>query len=125
MIEYTQYLPGSLHYNDRGKHLGEARISDHMIEVVVTAKDIEAEKAFLEGKLGFQGSGLKLGVPGMPGERVEIAPLASGRKPSLTFAADPSRAAEELKKRGLEVESSGGIPVVRDPDGASIGFRAR
>src|SRR6201991_2939550 len=27
-MEYTQYMPGSLHSNDQGKHLGEDRVGD-------------------------------------------------------------------------------------------------
>jgi catechol 2,3-dioxygenase-like lactoylglutathione lyase family enzyme len=125
VIEYTQYLPGSLHYEDHGKHLSEARISDHMIGVVMAAKDSDAEKAYLTGKLGFSGSGYKLGVPGTPGETVELKPSVPGAMPELRFAADPKRAAEELKKRGLEVKTVGGVPEVRDPDGAALSFSER
>lgn len=125
VIEYTQYLPGSLHYEDHGKHLGEARISDHMIGVVSTAKDVDAEKAFLTGKLGFSGSGYKLSVPGNPGETIELKPLAAGATPELRFAADLKRVAEELKKRGLEVKIVNRVPEVRDPDGTVISFSER
>ena len=125
LIEYTQYLPGSLHYNDRGKHLNDSRISEHMIEVTLTVKDVGAEEAFFTGKLGFQGSGLKLSVPGTPGEAIVLAPQAVDSKPSLKFAADPRLAAEKLKMRGLEVKVIGGVPVVLDPNGASISFNLR
>ena len=125
VIEYTQYLPGSLHSNDRGKNLGEARISDHMIGVVITARDVDAEKAYFNGKLGFEGSGYKLGVPGVPSEVVELKQRADGETPELRFAANPKRAADELKKRGLEVRIAGGVPEVRDPDGAVISFSER
>lgn len=122
IIEYTQYLPGSLHSNDHGKHLGEARISDHMIGVVMTAKDVDAEKAFFIAKLGFSGAGYRLSVPGNPGETIELKPWTEGAKPELRFAADPARAAEELKKRGIEVKVSAGVAEVRDPDGTAIVF---
>ncbi|MGO9230643.1 MAG: VOC family protein [Bryobacteraceae bacterium] len=125
VIEYTQYLPGSLHSNARGKFVDKARISDHLIDVVLRAKDVDAEKAFFIGKLGFSGSGYKLGAPGKPGETVELKPQAADTMPELTFAADPKRAAEELKKRGLEVKLAGGIAEVRDPDGAVIFFTER
>jgi catechol 2,3-dioxygenase-like lactoylglutathione lyase family enzyme len=124
-IEYTQYLPGSLHSNARGKFVDPALISDRMINVVLTAKDVDAEKAFLIGKLGFSGSGYKLSVPGAPGETVELKLRAAGEMPELRFAADPKRAAEELKKRGLEVKLAGGVTEVRDPDGTSISFSKR
>jgi catechol 2,3-dioxygenase-like lactoylglutathione lyase family enzyme len=125
VIEYTQYLPGSLHSNARGKFVDEARISDHMINVVLTAKDVDAEKAFLTGKLGFSGSAYKLSVPGNPGETIELKALAAGGMPELRFAADIKRVAEELKKRGLEVKITGGVPEVRDPDGTALSFSER
>jgi catechol 2,3-dioxygenase-like lactoylglutathione lyase family enzyme len=125
VIEYTQYLPGSLHSNARGKFVEEARISDHMIGAVMTAKDLDAEKAFFTGKLGFSGSGYKLSVPGVPGETVELKARVAGETPELRFAADPKRATEELKKRGLEVKIVGGVPEVRDPDGTVIRFSER
>jgi len=34
LLEYTQYLPGSLHVEDRGKHLGARRVSDHLLRVM-------------------------------------------------------------------------------------------
>ena len=125
VIEYTQYLPGSLHSNARGKFVDQARISDHMIDVVMTAKDIDAEKAFFIEKLGFSGSGDKLSLPGSPGETVELKPRVPGEVPEIRFAADPKRAAEDLKKRGLEVKLVGGVAEVRDPDGSVISFSER
>jgi catechol 2,3-dioxygenase-like lactoylglutathione lyase family enzyme len=122
LIEYTQYLPGSLHNNERGKHLLDARISGHMTTVTMMVKNVDAEKAFFTGKLGFQGSGYKLTVPGAPGEAVELKPAAGGGTVALQFEADPERAAGELKKRGLEVKMTGGIAEVRDPDGVSLRF---
>ncbi len=125
VIEYTQYLPGSLHWNARGKFVDPARISDHLIGVVLTAKDVDAEKEFFIGKLGFSGSGYTLALPGTPDETVELKPRVPGEMPELRFAADPKRAAHELKKRGLEVKLTGGVPEVRDPDGTVISFRER
>jgi catechol 2,3-dioxygenase-like lactoylglutathione lyase family enzyme len=125
VVEYTQYLAGSLHTNARGKFASEARLSNHMISVVVRAKDIDAEKAFFVGKLGFSGSGYRLGVPGKPDETIEIQPLVAGAVPELTFAADPKWVAGELKKRGLEGKLAGGGAEVRDPDGTVIRFCER
>jgi len=125
VVEYTQYLPGSLHSNARGKFVSEARLSDHMISVAVWAKDIDAEKSFFIGKLGFLGNGYKLGIPGKSDETVEIRALVAGAAPEIVFAAEPKRAAEELKKRGLEVKLAGGVAEVRDPDGTVIRFCER
>jgi hypothetical protein len=79
----------------------------------------------LTGKLGFSGSAYKLSVPGNPGETIELKALAAGGMPELRFAADIKRVAEELKKRGLEVKITGGVPEVRDPDGTALSFSER
>ena len=34
VVEYLQYLPGSLHFEDRGRHLGERRISQHLVRAL-------------------------------------------------------------------------------------------
>src|SRR5215470_9727020 len=54
IIEYTQYLPGSLHFEDRGKHLGEHRISEHLLAVGLLARDLAAERTFYTSKLAFE-----------------------------------------------------------------------
>ncbi|HJZ64073.1 MAG TPA: hypothetical protein VKD70_07130 [Candidatus Acidoferrum sp.] len=43
IIEFTQYLPGSLHFEDRGKHLGERRSSQELISATVPVRDLAAE----------------------------------------------------------------------------------
>ena len=122
VIEYTQYLPGSLHSNVRGKFVDPAHISNHMIPVVQRVTDVSVEKAFSTGKLGVAGSGHKLGVPGNPAEAIELKTQAATATPELGFAADPMLAAEERKKRALEVKLAGDAAVFRDPDGAVISF---
>jgi hypothetical protein len=49
----------------------------------------------------------------------------AGETPEIRFAADPKRAAAELKRRGLEVKIAGGVTEVRDPDGTAIDFSER
>ena len=53
VVEYTQYLPGSLHSEDQGKHLGRNGFSEHLAGVVIPVKQGQAEKDFYAGKLGF------------------------------------------------------------------------
>jgi catechol 2,3-dioxygenase-like lactoylglutathione lyase family enzyme len=125
LVEFTEYLPGSLHSNARGKFASETRLSDHMISVVVRASDILAEQAFFAGKLRFFGNGYKLGVPGNPAETIEIRPLTAGAAAEIAFAADPKRVAGELRKRGLDANVAGGAAEVRDPDGTVIRFTTR
>jgi hypothetical protein len=96
-----------------------------MISVVVRAKDIDAEKAFFIGRLGFLDARYGLGVPGKPAETIEIQPLVAGAGPEISFAADPKWAAWELKKRGLQGKLAGGGAEVHDPDGTIIRFCER
>jgi catechol 2,3-dioxygenase-like lactoylglutathione lyase family enzyme len=127
VIEYTQYLPGSLHSNARGRFVDEARISGHLISVVLRVTDVDSERAFFTGKLGFAGNehAYKLAVPGNPAETIELKARAANAPLELGFAADPKRAAEELKKRGLEVKLADGVAEVRDPDGTVVCFSER
>jgi catechol 2,3-dioxygenase-like lactoylglutathione lyase family enzyme len=125
--EYTQYLPGSLHMNETGKHVLETRLSDHMVQASQSVKDLAAVTAFFTGKLGFKdlGNG-RLGTPGTSGEGIQLEPASPEWKPRLVFhVADVKLAAAELKKRGVAVEMAGPSALVRDPDGFVLLFTAR
>jgi catechol 2,3-dioxygenase-like lactoylglutathione lyase family enzyme len=128
-LEYTQYLPGSLHSNDRGHHLGEHRISVHLVCASIQAQDPPAERAYFTDKLGFQevrGSPTRLRLPGQSGEAIEIQAVAAGAKPRLEFeVADVRRAGEELRARGLTVSTQRSSVLIRDPGGTEIVFIRR
>ena len=127
VIEYTQYLPGSLHMNQAGKHVLETRLSDHMIRVSQSVTDLTLMKAFFTRKLGFTdlGNG-RVGAPGTSGEQIQLEPAAADWKPRVVFqVADVKRTAEALKKLAVPVEMTGGAALVRDPDGAFLLFAAR
>jgi catechol 2,3-dioxygenase-like lactoylglutathione lyase family enzyme len=127
LIEYTQYLPGSLHMNENGKHLLETRLSSHMIRVSQPVTDLTLITAFFTRKLGFTdlGNG-RVAAPGTSGEEVLLVPTSSDWKPRLVFqVADMKRTGEELKKRGVPVEMNGGAALVHDPDGALLVFATR
>jgi len=49
VIEYTQYMPGSMHFEDHGKHLGEHRISQHLLGATVAVRDLAAGRVFVNG----------------------------------------------------------------------------
>lgn len=59
-VEYLQYLPGSLHSNDRGRHLGLHRVSERLSRVIEAAQDPAAETAFYRTRLGI-GNELRFG----------------------------------------------------------------
>ncbi len=53
-LEMIQYLPGSLHWEARGRFLGPQRISDHLLHAGITVANLEAAMAFYRDKLGFR-----------------------------------------------------------------------
>src|SRR5215468_10700821 len=56
VVEFTQYLPGSLHFEDRGKHLGEKRISQQMVSAAIPVHNLSGELSFYTERLGFKKS---------------------------------------------------------------------
>ena len=129
VLEYLQYLPGSLHFEDRGRHLGERRISQHLVRAVANVRDQAAARAFYTGRLGFEdragGSPGRLLVPGNSGEEVELHATSAEARPRIVFAVpDVARATEELRRRGLAPVASAGAVRVVDPDGAVMVFTA-
>jgi lactoylglutathione lyase len=53
-VQFIQYMPGSIHTRDAGKHLAATRISDHMLHVGVWVVDAAKADAFYKDVLGFR-----------------------------------------------------------------------
>jgi lactoylglutathione lyase len=53
-VQFVQYMPGSLHSRDIGKHLAETRLSDHILHVGVRVIDPARADAFYKDILGFR-----------------------------------------------------------------------
>jgi catechol 2,3-dioxygenase-like lactoylglutathione lyase family enzyme len=53
-VQFVEYLRGSVHTRNFGKHLGAARISDHMLHVGVRVIDPAKADAFYKDVLGFR-----------------------------------------------------------------------
>lgn len=126
LIEYTQYLAGSWHSEDRGKHLGEHFVGRHLRSVSVPVRDPASEQSFYVQRLGFDIGGArdapKLQLPGKSGDTVELQPMNSSR-PRIVFTVEnPTNAAEELRRRGLGVKVDADSVAVSDPDGVLILF---
>jgi hypothetical protein len=127
-LEYTQYMPGSMHFEDHGKHLGENRISQHMLGATLAVKDLPAARAFYTDKLAFEpraegADGVYLRLPGGSGDEVKLEPAGDNTKPGLFFTVpDIQRTAADLKSRGLEVKTTPTAVSVNDPDGVVIVF---
>ena len=125
LVEYTQYLPGSLHSEDRGKHLGEHRISKQLRSVTIPVKDANAEGSFYVEKLGFQQTatdGDKVAVS-VSGENGTLF-FARASAAQLWFPVPSTRGlGSKLHKAGLTGQKQTDGMVVRDPDGNEIIFQ--
>ena len=134
-IEYTQYMPESMHSKDAGQHLGPDRVGDKMIVVALAMQDPRAAREFYLHKLGFTPSKMnpaRLDLPGNSGESVEIVPVSElGPRSSIVLSApDLDRAAAQLTRQSVAfkraavkaTDSAGKVATVdmisvTDPDG--------
>jgi len=124
-IEYTQYMPGSLHSNDQGKHVGEDRVADSIGSVSLAMKDPAAARDFYLNQLSFKsiaGDPMFLHMPGNSGQEVEITTAASlgARARFLLRTANLSKAARLLHKEHLSALKSKDTLTLSDPDGNLI-----
>jgi catechol 2,3-dioxygenase-like lactoylglutathione lyase family enzyme len=130
-IEYTQYLPGSRHFEDRGKHLGASRVSQLMVGATSPARDAAALRTFYLEKLGFTEIGhdipARLRMPGDSGQEVYIAPAGAEVRSGVRFGvADVKRTAATLSSVGLVAKATPAnnptVLTLADPDGVVISF---
>ncbi len=126
-IEYTQYMPGSRHFEDRGKHLGAGRVAQMLLGATTLAHDAAAMRTFYVEKLGFSeiGGGIpaRLRMPGDSGQEVDIAAAGPGAKSGIQFGVDDlKKTAADLAGLGLAVKTTATSLTVADPDGAAISF---
>lgn len=124
LVEYTQYLPGSLHWEDRGKHLGGQRIAQQLHAVTIPVRDANAERDFYVGKLGFYRSG-------MSGQQVALTVRGGDASIALTqtgpaqlwFALlNAKRTKKMLQDAGLTAKIQKHRLLVCDPDGNELVF---
>ncbi len=128
-IEYTQYMPGSLHSNDFGKHLGADRVGDKLIAVSLAMEDPDAARDFYINQLSFKpiaGDQMDLHMPGDSGQEVEIVPATLGTQARITFQSESlSKAARHLHKEGVNAVKNGATLTLTDPDGNIILLESR
>lgn len=123
-IEYTQYMPGSRHYTDRGQHLGADRVGTKLLIVTLAMQDPAAARAFYLDKLKFTPNAhhpMLLNLPGDSGEMVEIVPVAKLGAKSSIFLTSPDirKSGELLQSKGVYF-TDGNTLTVTDPDGNLI-----
>jgi catechol 2,3-dioxygenase-like lactoylglutathione lyase family enzyme len=137
-IEYTQYMPESMHSKDFGQHLGPDRVGDRMTVVALAMQDPAAARAFYLSKLGFTAvadNPARLKLPGTSGEQIEIVPIDTlGPRSSIILesssldnaAAQLTRQKVEFKRAAVDLTDGKGKTThvemisVTDPDGNII-----
>ena len=129
-IEYTQYQPGSRHYEDRGQHLGPDRVADKLLTVTLAMQDPAAARDFYINQLQFKplpGSPMLLHLPGNSGEEVEIVPAATlGNKARIILQTDNlGKAARLLRKQHIAFTKENDTLTLTDPDGNILRIESR
>jgi len=126
-IEYTQYMPGSRHFEDRGKHLSAKRVAQTIVGVTAPARDAAAIRTFYVEKLGFTeiGHGIpaRLRMPGDSGQELDIAAAGPEVKAGIQFGvADLRETAGILAGLGLTAKTTAALVTVAGPDGVVVSF---
>ena len=123
-IEYTQYMPGSLHYEDRGKHISTSRIAESFFAVGLGMKDENAARAFYTTKLDFNTVGLDSHLLYIPGseDKVHLEPLTSTASRIYLIVPDLKKTAVQLKTRGITYKMAKNQLTITDPDGNFMVF---
>jgi catechol 2,3-dioxygenase-like lactoylglutathione lyase family enzyme len=128
-IEYTQYMPGSLHSNDQGKHLGADRIADRISGVALAMQDTAAARDFYVNQLHFKpiaGDQMAMHMPGESGQEVQIVSATLGTQARLTLQSENlSKAVRHLKKENVAAVKNGSAYIITDPDNNILLLKAR
>ncbi len=126
-IEYTEYLPGSLHTEDRSKHLGKHRISKRLLSGALEMHDTTAARTFYVDKLAFipntNGDTNSLLLPGTSGESILLKSFGDHTLADMVFQVDHiRRVTKDLKSRGFNVRITATGDYIVDPDGTILEF---
>lgn len=125
-MEFTQYMPGSLHSKEKGLHLGADRISTEIWGVGIRMEDPVAARAFYEQMLGFHESRnalepglIPLLLPGTSGQVVLITPNPD----EIIFSVASLRhTASQLNALNITFQKQSSTLTIQDPDGVRIVF---
>jgi catechol 2,3-dioxygenase-like lactoylglutathione lyase family enzyme len=126
VVEFTQYMPGSLHTLDVGKHLGSNRVSDTLLGFDIPVDSLGAAKEFYT-KLGFgvesTDQNLRMTVPDNAKLAIEVRVEQPGALAETLFSVyDAHDAEQELHNAGVDAKRIKKLVIVRDPDGNPMVF---
>ena len=126
VVEFTQYMPGSLHFVDRGKHLGERRISNELIGIRIATPDFAIMERFYKSDLGFEErvvkSGIRMRISGET-QWIEFDETSATRPTEFwMLVSNTDAAAHEALKQRFAVKRKKGVAFIDDPDGNIFAF---
>jgi hypothetical protein len=138
-MEYTQYMPASMHSKAVGQFLGPDRISTQITQVAIAFLRPEEAAAFYKDKAGFlpvephkphPGPIEVFDIPGNQSESIRLAPaVEQHEKAHIVFAVDIATVTAKLKAHGLEAHKGFAQEkddlVLGDPDGNQIVLRGK
>lgn len=127
-IEFTQYMPGSRHTLDIGKHLGPDRIAKSIVGVGIPMNDTITAATFYKNDMQFvprrsnrSERANEFSLPGDSGLELDI--LDKGHNPKfhlLLRSEDMKRTATRLKSLHISARRQDHTLVIHDPDGNAI-----
>lgn len=121
-IEFTQYLAGSRHSEDRGKHLGVSRISDELQGIELPVSDLGQARKFYTTDLGFDerkgAGGVRLRISSDADQWIGFDTAGAGTRPHFVFRVPKlKRAVDQLHEAGLKLTIHFHSVSTADPDG--------
>jgi catechol 2,3-dioxygenase-like lactoylglutathione lyase family enzyme len=127
VVEFTQYMPGSLHFVDRGKHLGQHRISNELIGIRISTLDLARLERLYKSGLGFEErvvkSGTRMQISGKAYQWIEVDETSATRPTEFwMLVSNADAAAHEALMQGLAVKRKKKVAFVDDPDGNIFAF---
>jgi catechol 2,3-dioxygenase-like lactoylglutathione lyase family enzyme len=122
VLEYTQYMPGSMHTRDNGQHLGPKRIATVLTSVLEPVEDPAAFVHLFTLQMKFpvrsRSQPPELVLPG--GSKASISFVSSTTAPKSTLiltGASLEGAAQTLKAANIRVTRQANSLTFDDPDG--------
>ena len=122
-VEFTQYLPGSLHSEDQGKHLGAHRISDHLAVAILPVTNVDKEREYYARVLvpsspAGQPATFKVGS-----DQLKLEAHNANTIGTIIFRVEnEKRVQKTLQELGLSPKFTEGTVRVHDPDGNAVEF---
>ncbi|MGA8741430.1 MAG: VOC family protein [Terracidiphilus sp.] len=127
VVEFTQYMPGSLHFVDRGKHLGMNRISNELIGIRISTPDLARSVRFYKSGLGFDEqhvkSELRMSISSDSNQWVELDDANPTRQTEFwMLVPNADEAAHQAQEQGFALRRKKRVAFIDDPDGNIFAF---